>query len=152
MGIRFTLFGKISLGSDLSGIFFQERGLFSRLSFTNSFTESHKVYFGNEYERHICSCYDWGRTCSFVVFEKFPSCSINGLSLIYINSPFLKLGKTVIPLLKESTLPDAAPSKKQNEIVSNLEEPDEINEIMANNFQPLPSQDRGKTTTAANLL
>ena len=62
---------------------------------------------------------------------------------------FFKTWQDCDSLLKERTLPDAAPSKKQNEIVSNLEEPDEI---MANNFQPLPSQDWRKTTTAPNLL
>ena len=40
---------------------------------------------------------------------------------------------------------------KQNEIFNNLEEPDEINESTAINLQPLPSQARRKTTTAAIL-
>ena len=59
----------------------------------------------------------------FAVFEKFPSCSFNALSPIYTNGPFLNLDKTVIPLLKENALPDATHTKKQNEIVRNLEEP-----------------------------
>ena len=79
-----------------------------------------------------CSCYDWCKTGYlykhfFAVFEKFPSWLFNALSPIYIDSPFLNLDKTVIPLLKENTLPDATPTKKQNEIVSNLEEPNEMN-------------------------
>ena len=99
-----------------------------------------------------CSCYDWCKTgylCKhfFAVFEKFPSCSFNALSSIYINSPFLNLDKTVIPLLKENTLPDATHAKKQNEIVSNLEEPNEMNKSAAINLQSLPSQARQKTTS-----
>ena len=47
-----------------------------------------------------------------VVFEKFSSWSCNALSSIQINTPFLTLDKTVIPLLKENTLPDATPTKK----------------------------------------
>ena len=82
----------------------------------------------------------------FAVFEKYTSWSINALLSIYINSPFLNLGNTVIPLLKKTTIPDATPTKK---IVINLEEPDEINENTAINVQPLPSQDRWKATTAA---
>ena len=39
--------------------------------------------------------------------------------------------------------------KKQNEIVSNLEEPYEMNKSTAINIQPLPSHARRKTTTAA---
>ena len=39
--------------------------------------------------------------------------------------------------------------KKQNKIVSNLEEPNEMNEIAAINLQSLPSQARRKTTAAA---
>ena len=73
----------------------------------------------------------------FAVFEKYTSWSINALLSIYINSPFLNLGNTVIPLLKK--IPDATPTKK---IVINLEEPDEVNENTAINVQPLPSQDR----------
>ena len=38
---------------------------------------------------------------------------------------------------------------QQKKIVSNLEEPDEINENTEINVQPLPSQDRWKATTAA---
>ena len=38
---------------------------------------------------------------------------------------------------------------QQKKIVINLEEPDEIIENTAINVQPLPSQDRWKTTTAA---
>ena len=75
----------------------------------------------------------------FAVFEKYTSWSINALLSIYINSPFLNLGNTVIPLLKKNTIPDATPTKK---IVINLEEPDEVNENTAINVQPLPSQDR----------
>ena len=44
---------------------------------------------------------------------------------------------------KKNTIPDATPD------VTNLEEPDEINENTAINVQPLPSQDRWKATTAA---
>ena len=55
----------------------------------------------------------------------------------------------MIPLLKENTLPDATHAKKQNEIVSNLEEPNEMNKSAAINLQSLPSQARRKTTTAA---
>ena len=83
----------------------------------------------------------------FAFFEKYPSCSINALSSIYINNPFLNFGKTVTPLLKENTLLDVTPKKKQNEIVSNLEEPDEIKESTAINLQPLPSQAMQKTKT-----
>ena len=64
----------------------------------------------------------------FAVFEKYISWSINALLSIYINSPFLNLGKAAIPLLKKSTIPDATPTKK---IVINLEEPDEINKNTA---------------------
>ena len=87
--------------------------------------------------------------CANKVFEKFPSWSFNALSPIYINSPFLNLDKTVIPLLKENTLPDATHAKKQNEIVSNLEEPNEMNKSAAINRHFLPSQGRRKTTSAA---
>ena len=76
----------------------------------------------------------------FAAFEMFPSWSFNALSPIYINSPFLNLEKTVIPLLKENTLPDATPAKKQNEIVSSLEEPNEMNKSAAINLQSLPAQ------------
>ena len=143
---------KIALGSDLSGITCQRKGLFSVMSFTNNLSECYKVYFGNEHEMPKCSCYDWCKTgylCKhfFAVFEKFPSCSFNALSSIYINSPFLNLDKTVIPLLKENTLPDATHAKKQNEIVSNLEEPNEMNKSAAINLQSLPSQARQKTTS-----
>ena len=94
-----------------------------------------------------CSCYDWGKTgylCKhfFAVFEKFASWSFYALSSIYIDSPFLNLDKTVIPLLKENTIPDPTPAEKQNETVSNLEEPNEINESTSINLQPLPSQAR----------
>ena len=80
-----------------------------------------------------CSCSDWGKTGYmykhfFAVFEKYTSWSINALLSIYINSPFLNLGKAAIPLLKKSTIPDATPTKK---IVINLEEPDEINKNTA---------------------
>ena len=68
---------------------------------------------------------------------------------IYINSPFLKLDKTVIPLLKENTLPDSTHTKKQNEVVSNLEEPNELNKSAVINLQSLPSQARQKKTSAA---
>ena len=145
---------EIALGSDLSGITCQGKGLFSVMSLTNNFSECYEVYFGNENEMPKCSCYDWGKTgylCKhfFAVFEKFPSWSFYALSSIYIDSPFLNLDKTVIPLLKENTLPDATPAEKQNETVSNLEEPNEINESTSINLQPLPSQARRKTTTAA---
>ena len=55
----------------------------------------------------------------------------------------------MIPLLKENTLPDVTLTKKQNEIVSNLEGPNEINKSEAINLQSLPSQARRKTKTAA---
>ena len=42
---------------------------------------------------------------------------------MYTDSTFLDLDKTVI---KKTTLPDSTPTKTQNKIVSNLEEPDEI--------------------------
>ena len=87
--------------------------------------------------------------CANKFFEKFPSWSFNALSPIYINSPFLNFDKTLIPLLKENTLPDATHAKKQNEIVSNLEEPNEINKSATINRQFLPSQGRRKTTSAA---
>ena len=48
----------------------------------------------------------------------------------------------MIPLLKDNALPDATPAEKQNETVSNLEEPNEINESTSVNLQPLPSQAR----------
>ena len=101
-----------------------------------------------------CSCYGWcktGNLCKhfFAVFEKFLLWSFNALSPIYIKSPFLNLDKTVIPLLKENTLPDATHAKKQNEIVSNLKEPNEMNKSAANNLQSLPSRARRKTTSAA---
>ena len=51
--------------------------------------------------------------------------------------------------MKENTLPDATPAEKQNETVSNLEEPNEINESTSINLQPLPSQARRKATAAA---
>ena len=112
---------KIALGSDLSGITCQGKGLFSVVSFPNNLSECYKVYFGNEHEMPKCSCYDWCKTGYlykhfFPVFEKFPSWLFNALSPIYIDSLFLNLDKTVIPLLKENTLPDATPTKKQNEI------------------------------------
>ena len=50
---------KISVGSDLSGIFFQERGFFSKLSFTNTFTECHKVYFGNNMKGKNVAAMTW---------------------------------------------------------------------------------------------
>ena len=108
---------KIALGSDLSGITCQGKGLFSVVSFANNLSECYKVYFGNENEMPKCSCYDLCKTgylCKhfFAVFEIFPSWSFNALSPIYINSPFLNLDKTVIPLLKENTLPDATHAKK----------------------------------------
>ena len=101
-----------------------------------------------------CSCYDWCKTgylCKYflAVFEKFPSWSFNALSPIYINSPFLNLDKTVIPLLKENTLTDSTYTKKQNEIVSNLEEPNEMDKSAVINLQSLPSQARRKKTSAA---
>ena len=55
----------------------------------------------------------------------------------------------MIPLLKENTLPDATYAKKQNEVVSNLKEPNEMNKSAANNLQSLPSRARRKTTSAA---
>ena len=123
------------------------------VSFTNKLSKCCKVYFGNEHKMPKCSCYDWCKTgylCKhfFAVFEKFPSWSLNALSPIYINSPFLDLNKTVIILLKVNTLPDATPTKKQDEIVSNLEEPNEMNKSAAINLQSLPSQARRKATTA----
>ena len=101
-----------------------------------------------------CSCYDWCKTgylCKYflAVFEKFPSWSFNALSPIYINSPFLNLDKTVIPLLKENTLTDSTYTKKQNKIVSNLEEPNEMDKSAVINLQSLPSQARRKKTSAA---
>ena len=125
---------KIALGFDFSGITCQGKGLFSVVNFTNNLSECYKVYFGNEHETLKCSCYDWCKTgylCKhfFAVFEIFPSWSFNTLSPIYINSPFLNLDKTVIPLLKQNTLPDAI--KKRNEIVSNLEEPNDMNKSAA---------------------
>ena len=101
-----------------------------------------------------CSCYDWCKTGNFckhffAVFKKFPSWSFNVLSPIYIKSPFLNLAKTVIPLLKENTLPDATHAKKQNEIVSNLKEPNEMNKSGAINLRSLPSRARWKATSAA---
>ena len=144
----------IALGSDLSGITCQGKGLFWAVSFTNNLSECYKVYFGNEHEIPKCSCYGWcktGNLCKyfFAVFEKFPLWSFNALSPIYIKSPFLNLDKTVIPLLKENTLPDATHAKKQNEVVSNLKEPNEMNKSAANNLQSLPSRARRKTTSAA---
>ena len=105
-------------------------------------SECHKVYFGNKHEIQKCICSDWAKTGYMykhflAVFEKYASWSINALLSIYINSPFLNPGNTVIPLLKKkNTIPDATPD------VTNLEEPDEINENTAINVQPLPSQDR----------
>ena len=147
---------KIALGSDLSGITCQGKGLFSVVSFTNNLSECYKAYFGNEHEMPKCSCYHWCKTgylCKhfFAVFEKFPSWSFNALSPIYIISPFLNLDKTVIPLLKKNTLLDTTHTKKQSEIFSNLEEPNEMNKSAAINLQSLPSQARRKTTTAANF-
>ena len=40
---------KIALGSDLSGITCQGKGLFTVVSFTKNLSERYKVYFGNEY-------------------------------------------------------------------------------------------------------
>ena len=145
---------KIALGSDLSGITCQRKGLFSVMSFTNNLSKCYKVHFGNEHEMLKCSCYGWCKTgylCKhfFAVFEKFPSWSFNALSPIYINSPFLNLDKTVIPLLKENTLRDSIHTKKQNEVVSNLEEPNEMNKSAVINLQSLPSQTRRKKTSAA---
>ena len=136
---------EIALGSDLSGITCQGKGLFSVMSLTNNLSECYEVYFGNGNEMPKCSCYDSGKTgylCKhfFAVFEKFPSWSFYALSSIYIDSPFLNLDKTEIPLLKENTLPDATPTEKQNETVSNLEELNEVNESTSINLQPLPSQ------------
>ena len=110
-------------------------------------SECHKVYFGNEHEIQKCSCSDWAKTgymCKhfFAVFEKYTSWSINALLSIYINSPFLNLGKTD-PFIETSTIPDATLTKFF------LKEPDEINENTAINVQPLPSQDRWKAATAA---
>ena len=51
--------------------------------------------------------------------------------------------------MKENTLPDVTLTKKKNEIVSNLEGPNEINKSEAINLQSLPSQARRKTKTAA---
>ena len=65
----------------------------------------------------------------FAVFEKYTSWSINALLLIYINSPFLNLGKAVIPLLKNA--PFQMPLQQQK----NLK--DEINENAAINVQLL---------------
>ena len=126
------------------------------VSFTNNLRECYKAYFGNEHEMPKCSCYHWCKTgylCKhfFAVFEKFPSWSFNALSPIYIISPFLNLDKTVIPLLKKNTLLDTTHTKKQSEIFSNLEEPNEMNKSAAINLQSLPSQARRKTTTAANF-
>ena len=108
---------KIALGSDLSGITCQGKGLFSVVSFTNNLSECYKAYFGNEHEMPKCSCYDWCKTgylCKhfFAVFEKFPSSSFNALSPMYIKSPFLNLDKTVIPSLNKITLLDATNTKK----------------------------------------
>ena len=124
------------------------------VSFANNLSECYKVYFGNEHEMPKCSCYGWcktGNLCKhfFAVFEKFLLWSFNALSPIYIKSPFLNLDKTVIPLLKENTLPDATHAKKQNEIVSNLKEPNEMNKSGAINLRSLPSGARWKATSAA---
>ena len=85
----------------------------------------------------------------FEVFEKFPSWSFNALSSIYINSPFLNLDKTMVPLLKESAVPNATPTKKTKRYCQYLEEPDEISESTAIKFQHLPSQARRKKAIAA---
>ena len=113
-----------------------------------------KVYFGNEHEMPKCSCYHWCRTvylCKhfFAAFEKFSSWSFNALSSIYINSPFLNLDKIVISLLKGNTIPDATHTKKQNQILSNLEKPNKMNKSAAINLQSLPYQARWKTASAA---
>ena len=54
----------------------------------------------------------------------------------------------MIPLLKENNLPDATHTRKQHEIVSNLEEPNEMNKSAAINLQSLPFQPRRKTASA----
>ena len=46
---------KIALGSDLSGISCQGKGLFSVMSLTNNLSECYEVYFGNENETPKCS-------------------------------------------------------------------------------------------------
>ena len=83
----------------------------------------------------------------FAVFEKFPLWSFNTLSPIFINSPFLNLDKTVIPLLKDNTLPDAAHTKEKKP--RNLQEPNEMNKSAAINLQSLPTQATRKATAAA---
>ena len=120
---------------------------FHLVSFTNNLSDLCKVYFGNEHEMPKCSCYHWCRTvylCKhfFAAFEKFSSWSFNALSSIYINSPFLNLDKIVISLLKGNTIPDATHTKKQNQILSNLEKPNKMNKSAAINLQSLPYQAR----------
>ena len=100
---------KVALGSDLSGITCQGRGLFSVLCFTNNLRELFEVYFRNEYEMPKCIHYDWskaGYLCKhfFVVFENFHNEN---------NSPFLNLNKAVTHMLKENILPNATPPNKK---------------------------------------
>ena len=95
-----------------------------------------------------CSCYVWGKIvylrkhffCSFwTIFVMVILCII-----IDINSSFWKL----LPLYWKIA-PFKMPLlwKKQNEIVSNLEEAYKIYENTIINFQHLPSQARWKTAT-----
>ena len=56
---------KIALGSDLSEITCQWKGLFTVVSFTNKLSKCYKVYFGSEHEMPKCSCYDWCKTGCF---------------------------------------------------------------------------------------
>ena len=65
---------------------------------------------------------------------------------MYIDSTFLDLDKTVI---KKTTLPDSTPTKTQNKIVSNLEEPDEMKKSTAINLRLLPFHASRTITTAA---
>ena len=67
---------------------------------------------------------------------------------MYIDSPFLDLDKTVI---KKTTLPDSTPTKTQNKIVSNLEEPDEIKKSPAIKLRLLPFH-ASRTITAAAIF
>ncbi|XP_047141532.2 uncharacterized protein LOC105847166 isoform X1 [Hydra vulgaris] len=93
---------KMSLAQhiDLSGVLVSEPGKFLCASSTNS-REFYSIFFGDSDNMPNCTCQDWittGYLCKhfFAVFNKYPSWNWYTLSNVYINSPFLNLGKEIV--------------------------------------------------------
>ena len=130
--------GRISLGSDLSGIFCQGKGemykhffaVFEKYAswsvnaslsiYINSsfLSECHKVYFGNEHEIQKCSCSDWAKTgYMYKHFLQFLKNMHHGQSMHYYRYTSTVLFWTLAILWslywKKNTIPDATPTKKK---------------------------------------